>query len=254
MKFNKLMGILLLIGVLCLCIGAVAAVGDVDSHAVGTDNGNLMVENEAVSDTLQSSNGDTLSAGNSWYVKAGETGGDGSEASPYGDLKSALDNTNLQEGDTIYVMSGDYKGESNTGLTIDKNNLNIVSADGKQPVFDGENSRQIFKITGSNVVLKGLQLTQGKSSNGGALYIDADNVKVDKCTIISNSNSGNSNGAAIYIENHKGISIVNSSINGNKASNMGGAIYNLATDTLIADCSFTTTRLRTELQFIQTTK
>jgi len=238
MKFNKLMGILLLIGVLCLCIGAVAAVGDVDSHAVGTDNGNLMVENEAVSDTLQSSNGDTLGAGNSWYVKAGATGGDGSEASPYGDLKSALDNTNLQEGDTIYVMSGDYKGESNTGLTIDKNNLNIVSADGKQPVFDGENSRQIFKITGSNVVLKGLQLTKGKSANGGALYIDADNVKVDKCTIISNTNSGNSNGAAIFIANHKGISIVNSSINGNKASNMGGAIYNLATDTLIADCSF----------------
>lgn len=238
MKFNKLMGILLLIGVLCLCIGAVAAVGDVDSHAVGTDNGNLMVENEAVSDTLQSSNGDTLSAGNSWYVKAGATDGDGSEASPYGDLKSALDNTNLQEGDTIYVMSGDYKGESNTGLTIDKNNLNIVSAGDEKPVFDGENSRQIFKITGSNVVLKGLQLTQGKSSNGGALYIDADNVKVDKCTIISNTNSNNQRGGAIYIANHDNVSITNSQINSNNARYSGGAIYNTAPNTLIANCSF----------------
>jgi len=245
MKFNKLFGILLLISVLMLCIGAVAAADNNGNvSVVGTDNGNLMVENEAVSDTLHSSSGDVLSAGNSWYVKAGATGGDGSEASPFGDLKSALDNTNLQEGDTIYVMSGTYKGESNTGLTIDKNNLNIVSVDDKKPVFDGENSRQIFKITGDNVVLKGLQLTKGKSANGGALFIDGDNVKVDKCTISSNSNSGNSNGAAIYIADHKGISIVNSSINANKASNMGGAIYNLAHDTLIADCSFYNNKAR----------
>ena len=237
MKFNKLMGILLLIGVLCLCIGAVAAVGDVDSHAVGTDNGNLMVENEAVSDTLQSSNGDTLSAGNSWYVKAGATDGDGSEASPYGDLKSALDNTNLQEGDTIYVMSGDYKGESNTGLTIDKNNLNIVSAGDEKPVFDGENSRQIFKITGSNVVLKGLQLTKGKATNGGALYIDGDNVCVDKCTINSN-NANAGRGGGIYIADHEGISITNSMINANKATYFAAGIYNTAKNTLIANCSF----------------
>ena len=229
MKFNKLFGIVLLISVLCLCISAAAAADDVDSHAVGADEGNLAVENN---------NDNVLGAGNTWYVKAGASGGDGSETSPYGDLKSALDNNNLQEGDTIYVMSGTYKGTSNTGLTIDKNNLNIVSADDKKPIFDGENSRQIFNITGHDVVLKGLQLTKGKSADGGALYIDGDNVRVDKCTINSNTNTGNSNGAAIYIANHEGISIVNSSINANKASGMGGAIYNLAPNTLIADCSF----------------
>ena len=155
MKFNKLFGIVLLISVLCLCISAAAAADDVDSHAVGADEGNLAVENN---------NDDVLGAGNSWYVKAGASGGDGLETSPYGDLKSALDNNNLQEGDTIYVMSGTYKGTSNTGLTIDKNNLNIVSADDKKPIFDGENSRQIFNITGHDVVLKGLQLTKGKRS------------------------------------------------------------------------------------------
>jgi len=233
MKFNKLMGILLLISVLCLCIGAVSAAGDVDSHVVGTDNGNLAVENEDVSDTLKSSNDDALSVGNSWYVKAGSTDGDGSEASPYGDLKTALSNCN--DGDVIHIMEGTYTGTSNTGLTIDKNNLAIVSDE--NPVFDGENKNQIFKITGNNVVLKGLQLTKGKATNGGALYIDGDNICVDKCTINSN-NANSGRGGAIYIADHEGISIINSMINANKATYFAAGIYNTASNTLIANCSF----------------
>ena len=97
MKFNKLFGIVLLISVLCLCISAAAAADGVDSHAVGADEGNLAVENN---------NDDVLGAGNSWYVKAGASGGDGSETSPYGDLKSVTNNANYKENDVIYVMDG----------------------------------------------------------------------------------------------------------------------------------------------------
>lgn len=219
-----------------LCLSAVSATSDMKIGEVETDDGNLAVENKEVSNVLESSSDDALSAGNNWYVKAGSTGGDGSQDNPFGDLKSALDNTNLNEGDTIYILKGTYKGTSNTGLTIAKSNLKIVAND-DNVIFDGENSRQIFKITGDNVLVKGLMLTKGKTTNGGALNIDGDNICIDDCTLTSN-NANAGRGGAIYIGNHANISIINSNINSNKATYMGGGIYNLAPNTLIANCSF----------------
>ena len=76
-------------------------------------------------------------------------------------------------------------------------------------IFDGENSRQIFKITGDNVLVKGLMLTKGKTTNGGALNIDGNNICIDDCTLTSN-NANAGRGGAIYIGNHANISIINS--------------------------------------------
>ena len=217
-----------------ICLSSVSAVSDLDSDVVEVGDGNLAVDNKDISDVLKSSNDDVLSAGNNWYVKAGSTGGDGSQDNPYGDLNSALANSNLHEGDTIYVMKGTYKGTSNTGLTISKNNLTIEALD-DNVIFDAENSRQIFKITGNDVLLKGLSLTKGKATNGAALYIDGDNVCVDHCTLTSN-NANSGRGGAVYIADHSGISIINSTISSNKATYMGAGIYNLAKNTQIADC------------------
>ena len=197
MKFNKLFKILLILSILMLCLSAVSATSDMKIGEVETDDGNLAVENNEISNVLESSSDDALSAGNNWYVKAGSTGGDGSQDNPFGDLKSALDNTNLNEGDTIYILKGTYKGTSNTGLTIAKSNLKIVAAD-DNVIFDGENSRQIFKITGDNVLVKGLMLTKGKTTNGGALNIDGDNICINDCTLTSN-NANAGRGGAIYI-------------------------------------------------------
>ena len=234
MKFNKLFKILLVLIVLLVFLNAVAASDEMDSFGVGAEDGNLAVENNDVSDALKSSDGDVLGDGNSWYVDAGAaTGGDGSQSSPYSDLQSALSNCN--DGDVIHIMPGTYKGTSNTGLTIGVNNLAIVADDGT-PIFDGENKNQIFKITGSNVVLKGLQLTKGKTTNGGALYLDGDNICVDNCKIISN-NANSGRGGGIYIADHDGISIINSMINGNKATYFAAGIYNTGSNTLIANCS-----------------
>lgn len=219
------MGILLLIGVLCLCIGAVAAVGDVDSHAVGTDNGNLMVENEAVSDTLQSSNGDTLSAGNSWYVKAGATDGDGSEASPYGNLKAVTNNANYKENDIIYIMDGEYKGTSNTGTgIIFKENTTIKAYDDQYPIFDGENKRVIFSINQKNIVLDGLTFINGhgeyNGQYGGAVYSEGMNLVINNCTF---ENNRAANGGAIWAEGHY-TKITDCTFKNNENSGVGGAI------------------------------
>ena len=113
MKFNKLFKILLILSILMLCLSAVSATSDMKIGEVETDDGNLAVENKEVSNVLESSNDDALSAGNNWYVKAGSTGGDGSQDNPFGDLKSALDNTNLNEGDTIRNLQRYFKHRFN---------------------------------------------------------------------------------------------------------------------------------------------
>ena len=201
MKFNKLFGIVLLISVLCLCISAAAAADDVDSHAVGADEGNLAVENN---------NDDVLGAGNSWYVKAGVSGGDGSETSPYGDLSTAYNK--FKAGDTIYVMDGTYKGNKNIGLQMTKDNVTIVSYDNSNPIFDAEQNDQIFYLKSNNAMIKGLTFINGYYTWGSALDLDGDNIRIDSCTfkdnIAQNANKNNGQGT-IYIDPHENIVINN---------------------------------------------
>jgi len=240
MKFNKLFGILLLISVLMLCIGAVAAADNNGNvSAVGTDNGNLMVENEAVSDTLHSSNGDVLSAGNSWYVKAGETGGDGSEDKPYGDLATAYNK--FKAGDTIYVMDGTYKGDKNIGLQMTKSNVTIIAYDNSNPIFDAEQNDQILYLASNNALIKGLTFINGYYIWGSALDLDGDNITIDSCTFkdnIAQNEQGNNGQGTIYIDPHENIVINNCIFEDNYARAMGGAIYNNAPDALITNCTF----------------
>ena len=89
----------------------------VDDSMVGLENGNRNGEIN-----LADSGNDILGAsGNSWYVKAGATGGDGSESSPYGNLKTAYNHAS--PGDTIYIMNGTYNGTNNLMIEFTKENL-----------------------------------------------------------------------------------------------------------------------------------
>ncbi len=117
------MEIVLIVAIIMAFMNAVAAADSMDGSAVGTDEGNNVVENDLSSSLQASSDSDVLGA-NTWYVKAGATGGDGSEASPYGDLYSAY--SKFKAGDTIYVMDGTYKGTRNIGLQMTKSNVTIM--------------------------------------------------------------------------------------------------------------------------------
>jgi len=231
MKFNKLFGILLLISVLMLCISAVAAADNNGNvSVVGTDNGNLMVENEAVSNTLHSSSGDVLSAGNSWYVKAGATGGDGSEDKPYANLKSVTNNANYKENDVIYVMDGTYTGSNNYGIAL-KENTTVKAYEGANPIFNANKQESIFVLSENGITLQGLTLLNGGGSIaktaqganawcGGAICNSGNNLVVDGCTI--RNNDPISYGGGIYSKG-KNTEIKNSKFEGCDAS-IGGAI------------------------------
>jgi len=231
MKFNKLMNIFIIIFVLMMVMGAASAA---DNHnAVGADNGNLAVEHNSVSDTLRASNGDVLgdgNTGNSWYVKAGATGGDGSEESPYANIKQVTNNANYKENDTIYVMDGTYTGSNNYGISL-KENTTITAYNGANPIFDAKKMESIFVISNNGIVIKGLTLINGggtlfqtaQGANawcGGAIVNSGDNLLVENCTI--KSNDPISYGGGIYSKGWY-TEIKNCTFDGCEASN-GGAI------------------------------
>ena len=200
MKFNKLIGILLIVFVL-MFMSVVSAAEDMDNQTVvGADEVNLDVEQEIdISDTHETSNEVVLgdgNAGNSWYVQAGKTGGDGSQEHPYGNLKSVTNNANYGENDIIYVMEGTYSGSNNYGISL-KENTTVKAYDGTNPIFDAKNQASVFKISSNGVVIKGLtfingggtsgQTAEGKNAwCGGAIFNSGDNLVIDNCTIKNN--------------------------------------------------------------------
>ena len=208
------------------CLNAVAAADDMDSSVVGAEDGTLAVENDDVSDTL--------SAGNSWYVKADATGGDGSESNPYNNLKTAF--TNAGEGDTIFVMDGTYQGTSNTKLTLNKNNLIIKNYENSNPIFDAENKRQIFDITGNNILITGLTFINGYFQYGACIDIEGNNVSVKNC----NFDTGKAQyGGLVYIDpNYKDVVVDHCNFKNGVATTMGGAIFSNNLGAVVSNCNF----------------
>ena len=200
MKLNKLIGILVIIFVLIMFVGAVSAADNSNGlNAVGADNKNFEVEHNSVSDTLKASNSEVLgdgNTGNNWYVKAGATGGNGSQAKPYANVNQVINNASYKENDIIYVMDGTYTGSNNRALSL-KENTTIMAYDGAYPIFNAGKATSIFKISNNGVVIKGLTLINGggtvfqttEGNNvwyGGAIYNTGNNLLVENCTIKKN--------------------------------------------------------------------
>ena len=76
------------------------------------------------------------------------------------------------------IASGEYKGTTNTGLTIGKN-LNFIKYGDSEAIFNAEDSRRIWFVTATSINIIGLTFKNGKADNGGAIYFS---------NAISNSN------------------------------------------------------------------
>ena len=238
----------------------------VDESMVGLEKGNMVGELN-LADSGDNILGEPV---NSWYVKAGATGGDGSEARPFGNLKDAYDNASA--GDTIYVMNGTYTGSKNANLILSKENLQIKAFIDSNPIFKGFGNKHIFHLQNESIMISGLTFIDGiayTGTPGGAILIDAANVVIDNCTfrdnqaagsnsfadggaiyvassgtnaIIKNSifkdNACNSYGGDIYVGNAQNPKIINCTFNGGYAALMGGNIHNNGVNTLIDNCTF----------------
>ena len=241
---------------ICLfTISTVSAEDNSTSDIVSVSNDVNIIESNMNSivndtDTFKVSNDELLTDGNNWYVNASKiSSGDGkSEASAFKTLKDALNNNQLQDGDTIMIASGEYKGTNNTDLTINKN-LNFIKYGSGVAIFDAEGLRRIWTVSVTSINITGLTFKNGKSTiNGGAIYFSKQANFNINATFINNTaksggaiyiyggltgnltgsfinNTATSNGGAIYISSGGIKGNLNGSFISNTATNEGGAIY-----------------------------
>ena len=124
----------------------------------------------------------------------------------------------ITSGGTVYIANGTYKEHN---INIDKY-MNIIGENQQNTIINGTNSGQIFYISGLNVTIINLTLTQGIATNGGGIY-----------------NQGN-----LTLKN---ITCLNNTITGNGVG-YGGAIYNdVGGNLTITDSNFTDNSITTQL-------
>jgi len=151
----------------------------------------------------------------------------------------------------------------NSGIKIE----NSIIIDGKGYSIDAGNSKRIFQISSSNVLLKNINFINGfHNDNGGAVLVDSgltnitfencfftnnhannqggaihasSQLKIDNCNFTLNqvTTASTSVGGSVYI-NTENCVIINSRFNRNTA-NYGGAIYIHDQNLTINNCNFT---------------
>ncbi|MBR6024763.1 MAG: hypothetical protein IK044_07430 [Methanobrevibacter sp.] len=129
------------------------------------------------------------------------------------DLNSIIDGSNNND---VIILENNIIVSSS--MIIDKN-LTITS--NENSVING-NSNQLFTVTkGNSLTLKGLTIINAYEEYGGAIYNEG------TLTIVNyslNNNRALYYGGAIY--NDGDLTIINSTISNNTATNQGGAIHN----------------------------
>ncbi len=134
---------------------------------------------------------------------------------------------------TIKIADGEYKGENNTNILINKN-MTITGLSPEGIILNG--TGHIFYIGPElNVLIQNLILTNGHNSFGGAIY-NKGTLTVENCTFIKNMAS--QAGGAI-INWYGTLNVTNCTFTGNNGSSNldGGAIANSGNCT-VNDCTF----------------
>ncbi len=149
---------------------------------------------------------------------------DGSFDSPYNSLSEAI---SLADNDsTIVMFEGDYKGELNTGLTVDKN-ITLKSYNSSVTI-NGENINSFFKIQkSSSLTIKDIEFKNG--------YADSSKLAVFENSgdlTLRNVTFNNMNSFMGVILNKGNLNILNSSFYQAKSSLLAQLIVNLENATL----------------------
>ena len=131
-------------------------------------------------------------------------------------IQAAVDQA--KDGDTIKVAPGTYQ----ENVKVDKL-VTIIGAGPGKTIVDGNRGGSVFQIgAGSNVVLSNMTIKNGQSPysiDGGGIHIDGGTVMVTKCQI--SGNTGSSAGG-IGLAHNANLNVIDSEISNNSASAGGG--------------------------------
>ena len=137
---------------------------------------------------------------------------------------------------TIYLKEGNYAGEDNRNISLDKSNT-IIGESKENTIIDCEYSGRLFTMnSNSKLTLINLTLTKGNlTGNGGLIYNEGGQITIKNC-ILSNS-KGYKNGGAIY-NNLGTLNIEDTCFINNSAYKYAGVIYTIG-QTTIKNSNFT---------------
>lgn len=141
----------------------------------------------------------------------------------YTSIKEAVEDPATLNGHTITVAAGEYTGNNNYGIIINKN-LIIIGENKDTTIINAQLQDRVFIINpGITLSLENLTIENGNSADGGAIYVDGNSntvLTINNCILCNNFATY---GGAIY--NRGVVNIFNSNFYNNNAGD-GGAIYN----------------------------
>ena len=139
-------------------------------------------------------------------------------AGTFQDLHDLIEDTSEEY---VLELDRDYENEGRWNfIEIDKE----MGIDGKGHSIDAKSLSRVFRITGSNVLLKNITFLNGNYDDfyGGAIYLNStSSLRIIGCKFI---NFSAESGGAIYCDEFSGLHVVNSSFI-NCSAKFGGAIY-----------------------------
>ncbi|NIP92221.1 MAG: hypothetical protein GWO24_01600, partial [Akkermansiaceae bacterium] len=123
-------------------------------------------------------------------------------------------------GQTILLGSGGAMDISGKKLEIDARHLPA------KPAIDGADSYRIFNLLpGTDLTIRGLILTRGKSIAGGGAIRNEGSLRIEQCVIM---NSDAANGGALINASSGSLTIIDSTLS-NNTSGAGGGVTNAGT-------------------------
>ena len=143
-------------------------------------------------------------------------------------------NTIAFDGTVFYFGGGVTLGSDLPNIT---STLTIIGSSTATVSVTGNNHQLFYVNTGANLTLKNLTLENGAASYGAAIYINS----LGTVTVTDSVLSGNvatNNGGAIYVVNGT-LNLSNTTLYNNNAGNAGAAIYSDAGTLTLSDCAFT---------------
>jgi hypothetical protein len=144
-----------------------------------------------------------------------------------GTLRDAVDNASSGSTINFSLPSPAVIRLTGSTLVITKD-LTILGPGAGKLSIDGNASSSVFLISPSNsVILAGLTITNGNTSFGGGIYNEDSDLTISNCTLWGNSATFGAGIQNLEVTGNAKLKIIGSTLRGNSAGNVAGAIYNV---------------------------
>ena len=154
-------------------------------------------------------------------------------------IQEAIDRAD--DGDTVFVPEGVYKGEGNKNLDFNGKSIVVMSVNGPEnTIIDCENSGSGFYFhsgENSDAIVRGISIINGYGAPGGGFRIEGADPSIFNCVVLDAYRSG------IDCENSS-VHIESCLISGCESALGGGGIYFYNCTSSVTDCEINSNKTK----------